>query len=281
MREGNSLRPRVGHIQFLNCLPLYYGLVKNQVLLDVELSKGTPTELNKMLIEGQLDISPISSFEYAKNHRKLDLLPGITVSSDGDVKSIYLISKLPIEELDCKKIALTNTSASSVNLLKIILKDKYDINPEYFVCPPNLPSMLMEAEAALLIGDSAMRAFCQSRDNLLFYDLGAQWKALTGHKMVYAVWAVRKEFSIKNPQLVKEIFNGFYRSMRYSVDNVDKITKDACRWETFDYQYLKDYFLSLEYNFNNQHQEGLMEYYRRLYQRGILTELPQLKFVEV
>ena len=75
MDREHALRPRVGHIQFLNCLPLYYGLVKSHALLDIELIKGTPTELNHLLISGALDISPISSIEYARNSGLSDALP--------------------------------------------------------------------------------------------------------------------------------------------------------------------------------------------------------------
>ena len=76
------LRPRVGHIQFLNCLPLYYGLVKSSGLLDLEMVKGMPTELNTLLINGKLDISPISSIEYARHHESLNLFPDFTVISE-------------------------------------------------------------------------------------------------------------------------------------------------------------------------------------------------------
>ncbi len=69
--RSRVVKPRVGHIQFLNCLPLYYGLVKSHALLDVELIKGTPTELNNLLINGSLDISPISSIEYARHRNPL------------------------------------------------------------------------------------------------------------------------------------------------------------------------------------------------------------------
>src|SRR4030042_1389426 len=98
MDREHALRPRVGHIQFLNCLPLYYGLVKSHALLDIELIKGTPTELNNLLISGALDISPISSIEYARTKDSLLLFPDFTVSSDGEVKSIVLLSRVPVKE---------------------------------------------------------------------------------------------------------------------------------------------------------------------------------------
>ena len=91
------MRPRVGHIQFLNCLPIYYGLVKGSGILDLDLVKGTPTELNALLLSGKLDISPISSIEYARNAGDLVLFPGPTVSCRGPVRSILLVSRRPVE----------------------------------------------------------------------------------------------------------------------------------------------------------------------------------------
>ncbi|MDK2824752.1 MAG: chorismate dehydratase [Clostridia bacterium] len=274
------MRPRVGHIQFLNCLPLYYGLVKNQVLSDIELIKGTPTELNQMLVARELDISPISSFQYGKHHRFLELLPGITVSSDGEVKSIFLISKVHIEKLDRKKIALTNTSATSQNLLKIILQEKYNLKPEYFVCPPDLSNMLLEAEAALLIGDSALKAFYRKPEGLYFYDLGEEWKAMTGHKMVYAVWAVRKEYAQKYPQVVSKVISAFHKSMEYSVQNAASIAREIQKYEIYDVPFLQDYFETLEFRFDKYHLQGLAAYFQKIYNLGLISELPQIKFFE-
>ncbi len=276
------MRPRVGHIQFLNCLPLYYGLVKNQqILLDIELIKGTPTELNRKLLARELDISPISSIEYAQNYHDLLLLPDLTVSADGPVNSIYLVSQVPITELDGKRIALTNTSATSVNLLKIIIQQKYNFRCEYFVCPPDLPSMLLEGEAALLIGDHALRAFYQKPPGLYFYDLGVEWKEFTGHKMVYAVWAVRKEFAQEKPHLVQRVYEAFISSMQYSIKHLEEIVKDAARWEIYTPEFLTHYFRGLEFSFDEEHKKGLLSYYECLAKQGIIKPIHQLNFIEV
>src|SRR5436309_3584664 len=106
-------RPRVGHIQFLNCLPLYYGLVHDGAVVDMELTRGAPTELNRLLLDGELDISPISSVEYLRHAGDLVLLPDLTVSSDGAVKSIVLASRVPAADLNGRSVALTTTSATS------------------------------------------------------------------------------------------------------------------------------------------------------------------------
>lgn len=172
--------PRVGHIQFLNCLPLYYGLVKNGILAGVELVKGTPTELNRYLLEGKLDLTPISSIEYCRHYRELLLLPRLTVSSDGEVKSILLVSKVPVEQLTGDhRVALASTSATSQALLQIILRDRYSVTPNYLVYPPDLEAMLAGADAALLIGDHALRAFYAERGRLYIYTTwGANGKHL-------------------------------------------------------------------------------------------------------
>ena len=178
--EMGLLKPRVGHIQFLNCLPLYYGLVKNCALLDIELIKGTPTELNRLLMGGGLDISPISSIEYARHNDSLMLLPDFTVSSDGEVKSIILLSRIPVTELSGKRIAMTNTSATSHVLLKLVLGRSYGIVPEYVVSETDLKGMFSVADAALLIGDAALKHYVNPQ-NFHLYDLGSgrDWSVAT------------------------------------------------------------------------------------------------------
>ncbi|MBW2643311.1 MAG: hypothetical protein JRC89_08045, partial [Deltaproteobacteria bacterium] len=107
------MKPRVGHIQFLNSLPLYHMLVKDDVVLNIDLFKDSPKELSHKLLSGKLDISPVPSIEYARHAEKLVLFPDLTISSDGKVMSILLVSKVPVQKLDKKIIALTNTSATS------------------------------------------------------------------------------------------------------------------------------------------------------------------------
>ena len=274
------LKPKVGHIQFLNCLPLYYGLVKSEALLDLELIKGTPTELNSLLITGKLDISPISSIEYARHHKSLVLFPEFTVSSDGEVKSILLVSRSPIENLSGKKIALTTTSATSQVLVKLILSRGYQVDPEYITCQPDLGSMLAEAEAALLIGDIALRHYLD-RQNMYLYDLGAEWKKLTGKKMVYAVWAVNRNFAETQDALNKHVFEIFKKSMDYSMEHLSEIAEYAARWEPFSPFFLMDYFRSLRFTFDKEYQEGLLHFYKLAEEIGAIEKVPELEFISI
>jgi chorismate dehydratase len=282
MKKGKvlALKPKVGHIQFLNCLPLYYGLVKNYALLDIELIKGTPTELNSLLFGGSLDISPISSIEYARHHDSLMLFPDFTVSSDGEVKSILLLSRIPVGELSGKRIALTNTSATSHVLLKLILSRSYGIAPEYVISEPDLKKMFSVADAALLIGDIALKHYVNT-ENFHLYDLGAEWKKLTGKKMVYAVWAVSQGFAEGESELCENVFETFRKSMDYSTEHLSEVVEYAAKWEPFSPSFLLDYFKSLRFDFGKEYQEGLLLFYRMASEIGELETVPELKFINL
>src|SRR5262249_59375223 len=99
-------RPRVGHIQFLNCLPMYWGLARTGTLLDLELTKETPDQLNDQLVEGKLDISPISLVEFLRNADQLVAFPDLAVGCDGPVMSCVIVSQLPLDQLDGARVAL-------------------------------------------------------------------------------------------------------------------------------------------------------------------------------
>jgi chorismate dehydratase len=151
-----SARPRVGHIQFLNCLPLYWGLVRSGALLDVELVKDTPDRLNEALVRGDLDVGPISLVEYLRHADELLLLPDLAVGSDGPVLSVVMVTAVPLERIS--SVALGSTSRTSALLARMLLEQRVGVHPTYTTMPPDLPMMLREADAAVLIGDVALRA---------------------------------------------------------------------------------------------------------------------------
>lgn len=272
-------RPRLGHIQFLNLLPLYYGLVKKDVLLDVELVRAAPRDLTAALLADELDIAPIPSIEYCRNWRELLLLDDLSVSSDGEVQSILLLSKEPAEDLGGKTVALTNTSRTSQALLQIVLAEKYGVKPEYFEAPPDLPQMMRVADAALLIGDDALRAL-YAPGPLLRYDLGSEWKDLTGCKMVYAVWAVRRGFADREPEKLAALHWALIHSMRYTHDHLDAIAQYAARWEAFPVSFLHDYFATLRFDFGPDYREGLSLFFEKARAMGFVDEVAPLEFVQ-
>jgi chorismate dehydratase len=268
-------RPRVGHIQFLNCLPIYWGLMRSGALLDVDLFKDTPDRLNAALVAGDLDIGPISLVEYLRNADELLLLPGLAVGSDGPVLSVNLVSTRPLDELDGRPVALGSTSRTGVLLAQMLLAERYNVEPEYFRCPPDLSQMLLEADAGVLIGDVALRALHDApARGLAVTDLGQAWRDWTGLPMVFAVWAVRRDFAAQHPGLVKDVHEAFLRSRDLCLDALDEVAGAAARWESFDAETLASYFRVLDFSLGDRQVAGLREFARRTALRGEAPALP-------
>src|SRR3954468_8626246 len=268
-------RPRVGHIQFLNCLPIYWGLVRSGALLDLELTKDSPDNLNQLLIAGDLDIGPISLVEYLRDADELLLLPDIAVGSDGPGLSVNLVSTVPPAELDGRKVALGSTSRTGVMLARMLLAGRYGAGPEYFDCPPDLTEMLLEADGAVLIGDVALRALYEApRRGLTVTDLGQAWREWTGLPMVFAVWAARRDFAQANPGQVKDVHEAFVRSRELCLDELDEVATAAARWEPFDAATLVEYFRVLDFSLGDRQVAGVREVGRRPADRGAVPPLP-------
>jgi chorismate dehydratase len=267
-------RPRVGHIQFLNCLPIYWGLMRSGALLDVDLHKDTPDRLNAALVAGDLDIGPISLVEYLRNADDLLLLPDLAVGSDGPVLSVNLVSTRPPAELDGRPVALGSTSRTGVLLARMLLGQRYGVRPDYFRCPPDLTQMLLEADAGVLIGDVALRALhdAPARD-LTVVDLGEAWRDWSGLPMVFAVWAVRKDFAARHPGVVKDVHQAFLRSRDLCLSELDEVARAGARWEPFDAATLAEYFRALDFSLGERQVAGLREFARRAAGMG---EVPAL-----
>jgi chorismate dehydratase len=269
-------RPRVGHIQFLNCLPIYWGLMRSGALIDVDLHKDSPDRLSAALVAGDLDIGPISHVEYLRHADELLLLPDLAVGSDGPVLSVNVVSTRPLAELDGGKVALGSTSRTGVLLAQLLLGERYGVRPEYFRCPPDLTQMLLEADAGVLIGDVALRALYEApRRGLEVTDLGQAWRDWTGLPMVFAVWAVRRDFAAAHPGLVKEVHEAFLRSRDLCLAELDQVAEAAARWEPFDAATLATYFRTLDFSLGDRQVAGLREFARRAAAIGEAPALPE------
>ncbi|MHC0430445.1 menaquinone biosynthetic enzyme MqnA/MqnD family protein [Streptomyces sp. O3] len=259
-------RPRVGHIQFLNCLPLYWGLARTGALLDLELSKDTPERLSEQLVQGDLDIAPITLVEFLKHADELVAMPDIAVGCDGPVMSCVIVSQLPLDRLDGARVALGSTSRTSVRLAQLLLAERVGVRPDYYTCPPDLGVMMQEAEAAVLIGDAALRANLHDgpRLGLQVHDLGQMWKDWTGLPFVFAVWAARRDYLAREPQVVHKVHEAFLASRDVSLEEVGKVAEQAARWEAFDAEVLERYFTTLDFRFGPAQLAGVAEFARRV-----------------
>ncbi|MDQ0957032.1 chorismate dehydratase [Streptomyces sp. B4I13] len=260
-------RPRVGHIQFLNCLPLFWGLARTGSLLDMDLHTDTPDGLNDALAAGDLDMGPISLLEFLRHADDLVALPDIAVGSDGDVMSCLIVSQVPLEELDGQPVALGSTSRTSVRLAQLLLAERVGVNPEYFVCPPDLRTMMSEAKAAVVIGDAALRAALHEapRMGLEVHDLGRMWKDWTGLPFVFAVFAARRDFLAREPALVRQVHADLLASRDLSLAEVAKVCEQAAQWEEFDAATLERYYTTaLDFSLGEEQLAGIAEFARRV-----------------
>jgi len=162
------------------------------------------------------------------------------------------------------------------------LREVHGVAPDYYVCPPDVGAMMLEADAAVVIGDVALRATHDApRIGLDVYDLGQAWRDWTGLPMVFAVWAVRRDFAQAHPGLVKDVHTAFITSRDEALAHVDDVAAQAARWESFDAATLAEYFRTLDFSLGERQQAGLVEFARRAQRAGAVEGFGGLQFAEL
>ncbi|QGQ96872.1 ABC transporter substrate-binding protein [Paenibacillus psychroresistens] len=260
---------RIGRINFANAWPIFYNFPHDQFKDEVEFISQVPTSLNQALARNEIDMAAVSSFAYGQDFSQYVLLPDLSVSAFGEVQSLLLFHQKPIAELGQGTIALPTTSATSVNLLKILLTKFNGIRPQYQYAAPSLNDMMKQADAALLIGDDAIKAKWTNSDYKVM-DLGEMWRRATGKWMSFAVWAVRKQVVEEQPELVARIYKAFLYSKQMSLLNLKPLIAEAQQTIGGNEAYWQRYFTQLKYDFGPEQWEGLQLYYDYAYDLGLL-----------
>ena len=245
---------RLGRISYLNMAPVFYGLEA-----DVEEIVGVPTELNAALLDGQLDVAPISSIEWARNAAGLRMLRRLCVSSEGAVGSIQLVT--PVTLADVRTVAVTPESATSVALTRILLPRADHV------------ALGEPADATLLIGDAALRSAFD--DPTPHYDLGQLWLERTGLPMVFAVWACGDP----PPAGVDELEDALVASVRRARAEPERLARAASAEYGYPPGYLARYFEQLRYSFGPRERAGLLRFLELAHEAGQLDGVPELRFV--
>jgi predicted solute-binding protein len=190
-----------------------------------------PAGCADQLASGAADIGIVPSFELTR--QDLEIIPGAGIASHGAVRSILLISSCPAARI--RSLALDSSSRTSVELVRLILERRYGVTPRSVSHAPDLEAMLGIADAALIIGDPALRIDPASLPWHV-YDLGAEWLEMTGLPMVFAVWAGRK--GTVTPELVA----AFQESCRYGLERLEEIVDAESAARGFAPDLVREYF---------------------------------------
>jgi len=268
---------KLGHIAFSNCFPPHSGIITGAVPFPFKLIEGIPTQLNRFLAEGAIDVSPSSSIEYAMHPGKYLIMPGLSITSRTSVRSIILESRVPIDQLDGKTVALTSASATSVVLLQILLELQRKMAPEYTMYEQGVENPSKGVDAILTIGDLAMTKPASP----LFpyrYDLGELWHQFTGLPFVFALWQVNYRKSAAHD--LKALYDILRASKEYGLSHLPELSKSYAGKFGIAEEMLLSYWSAFSYDFQDDEKKGLLTFYGYAAEIGAVETVERLRIWE-
>lgn len=291
-------RLRISIVEYLNTAPLVWGFTDGPLSGRYDLTFALPSQCAEQLRRGDVDVAIIPAIEYQRIPH-LVALPGMAVAAKREVRSILVIAKKPIERV--KTLALDTSSRSSAALVRILAAEHWRISPTFIDAQPDPSKMLDDADAALVIGDPALRIAikmdqlagkapsgercCQGGDidempvpgheSIFVYDVAHQWQELTGKPCVLAIWAGRAE------ALTHEVVGDFLESKKYGLERLNDIAEGAALKLDLPPADLLRY---LEYNINfdldADNLDGLHLYFKKAAALGLIDAFKPLELLE-
>ena len=279
---------RISIVEYLNTAPLVRGFTHGPLRGKYDLSFTVPSQCAEALRSGAVDVAIIPAIEYQRIP-DLVILPNLSIASKKSVRSLLLVSKKPIQAVT--RVALDRSSRSTQALTRILCEKLWRIQPEFFEAPPDLPAMLEHADAALLIGDPALRlaiacapgarrdpqgdlvsiaslAGLSGDAAVYIYDIVEKWRAMTSLPAVLAVWAARRE--ALTPQLVRD----FQDSLAFGLQHVDAIASEAAAEMNLPAADLRRYLLeNIDYHLDEENLQGLTRYYQLSAELGLIPRI--------
>jgi len=287
---------RISIVQYLNTAPLVWGFTNGPLQGNYDLSFTVPSQCAEDLRTGQADIAIIPAIEYQRID-DLVILPDMAIASKKQVRSLLIVSKKPIEEV--KILALDRSSRSTQALTRILCAEKWKIAPRFFEASPDLAEMLDEADAALLIGDPALRislgiekdsqigaegqTICPaatlgitSSEMLYVYDVVSDWQSLTGLPAVLAVWAARRD--VATPEVTAD----FLASRDFGLSHIAEISYDASFELELQAQAIEAYLRrNIDFSLDAENRRGLDLYYQHAARLGLIAAAKPIEWVEM
>jgi len=269
---------RISAISFLNTAPLMWDFEHeptSEHRTNFDITYTVPSACAKALREGSADIGIIPAFTYAQIP-DLVIIPNVSIAARGPVKSILLVSKVPIERI--QTVATDTSSRTSVALTQVILEKWYGGKRELIPMDPDLPKMLERADAALLIGDAALTA---KTSGCHVYDLAEVWFERTGKPFVFAVWAVREQ-ALRDAKPGLDVAGIFQRSRDQGL-HPTCIRTMALDWAPrlgLTVQEVSSYLTdNIYYYLDEPCLEGLKLFFQYSVECGLIEGAPELRFI--
>jgi chorismate dehydratase len=273
-----AAKARLGRIQYLNVLPIYFALENLWGENGFELVSGTPADLNARMRQGQVDAGSISSMEYGRHPGDYLLLPGLSISSQGPVKSVLLCSRVPAADLDGRPLLLSVHSASGAALLKVLMTELFGARPHYRQGPVDAANGAAY-DGVLAIGDEALQLQAQGGWPYQL-DLGAAWQELSDLPFVFGVWAVRRDYAAAWPEKTAAMHDLLLRSRDWGLRALPELSRMAAASLGRPESQLLSYFQQLDFSLGPEHEQGLLAFFKYLHNLGELAEMPELAYFQ-
>jgi chorismate dehydratase len=263
-----SARPsllRIGCVPYLNARPLIEWFHSQECDAAAEVHYVVPSKLAAMLEEDLLDVAMVSIIELFRNP-SLRIVPDISISSDGEVKSVRLFSRVPPERIE--SVALDTSSLTSVALTQILLREVYRRAPRFISHPPDLDAMLSACDAGLIIGD--LKLFDTPVPHVL--DLGALWKQHTGLPFVYAAWLARADA----PQA--PLLEALIQAKRWGMEHRAAYIERWAAQMSLPVERVREYLCQIvHFDLDPAKWEGMRLFQRKCYEHGLIASLSPLR----
>ncbi len=261
------MKARIGMVNFINTAPLYE-IWKRQVSQpEWHVVEAPPTTLNRMLYNNELDLGFVSSHEYAAHPHLYRILDGLSISATGPVGSVFLFSRVSPEQLTGKTVQLSTQSQTSVSLVKIILEEFYQVQPDYISGDTDGQKLSNEISATLAIGDEALRLKQEGRFPVCL-DLSELWQQHTDLPFVFALWAVRKEFCRNSPECVRQIHEELLSCVKQGKKELRPICSIVAPRIPMGVEACYQYLSGMEYDLGPQKVKALELFFDFLIKRG-------------
>ena len=272
-------------MQYLNTAPLVWGFTNGKLAGKYDLTFTVPSQCAEALRTGTADIAIIPAIEYQRIPG-LVVLPDLAIASQNRVRSLLIVAKKPIEQVG--SIALDRSSRSTQALTRILAAEHWNISPEFFESEPNLTAMLQRADAALLIGDPALRlsiaiekkstvspqgrAVCQAAtlgipgsEIFHVYDVVGEWRKYSSLPAVMAVWAARPEV------VTTELLADFAASRNFGLTQIPAMCQEAARELELPQPDLESYLRqNIDFSLGEENRRGLERYFHESAKLGLI-----------